>query len=61
MEYTTHRRFGGLGLKTIGGRFRGFGSQNPDGGSEKKRTACGGIEEFAARRSYLMKDAVAVG
>jgi hypothetical protein len=61
MEYTTRGRFGGLGLKTIGGWFRGFKPQNPDGGSEKEQTACGGIEEFASRRSYLMKGAVAVG
>jgi hypothetical protein len=38
-----------------------FGPQNPDGGSEEERTACGGIEEFASRRNYLMKGAVAVG
>jgi hypothetical protein len=25
MEYTTHERFGGLGLKTIGGGFTGLG------------------------------------
>jgi hypothetical protein len=38
-----------------------FGPQNPGGGSEEERTARGGIEEFASRRSYLMKGAVAVG
>ena len=47
MEYATHGRFGGLGLKTIGGRFHGYGPQNPGGGSEEERTAHGGIEEFA--------------
>jgi hypothetical protein len=53
--------YGGLGLKTIGGRFHGFGPQNPGGDSEEERTAHGGIDEFASRRSYLMKGAVAVG
>jgi hypothetical protein len=43
MEYTTRGRFGGLGLKTIDGRFRGFGPQNPGGGSEEERTARDGI------------------
>jgi hypothetical protein len=60
MEYATRGRFGGLGLKTIGGRFRRFEPQNPGGGSEEQ-TACGVIEEFASRRSYLMKGAVTVG
>jgi hypothetical protein len=60
MEYATYRRFGGLGLKTIGDRFHGFGPQNPGRGSDEERTAHGGIEKFALRRSYLMKDAVAV-
>jgi hypothetical protein len=55
MEYATRGRFGGLGLKTIGGGFYGFGPQNPGRGSEEKRTTCGGIEEFASRQSYLMK------
>ena len=40
-------RFGGLGLKTIGGGFRGFGPQNPGGGSDAERTARGGIGEIA--------------
>ena len=61
MEYATRERFGGLGLKTIGGRFHRFGPQNPGRGSEEERTARGGIEEFASRRSYLMKGAVAIG
>jgi hypothetical protein len=61
MEYATRRRFDGLGLKTIGGRFPGFGPQNPGGGSEEERTVRSDIEEFASRRSYLMKGAVAVG
>ena len=61
MEYATRGRFGGLGIKTIGGRFHGFGPQNPGGGSEEERTARGGIEEFASRQSYLIKGVVAVG
>jgi hypothetical protein len=61
MEYDTRGQFGGLGLKTIGGRFRGFGHKNPGGGSKEERTARGGIEEFASRRSYVMKGAVVVG
>ena len=61
MEYATRGRFGGLGLKTIVGRFHGFGPQHPGGGSEEERMARGGIEEFASRQSYLMKGAVAVG
>jgi hypothetical protein len=54
-------RFGGLGLKIIGYRFCGFGPQNSGGGSEEERTSRGGIEEFASRRSYLIKGAVAIG
>jgi len=42
------------------GGFRGFGPQNPGGGSEE-RTARGNIEELASRLSHLMKGAVAVG
>jgi hypothetical protein len=61
MEYTTHGQFGGLCLKTIGGQFRGFGPQNPSGGSKEERMARRGIEEFVSRRSYLMKGAVAAG
>jgi hypothetical protein len=33
IEYATREWFGGLGLKTISGRFHGFGPQNPGGGS----------------------------
>ena len=54
MEYATRGRFGGLGLKTIGGQFHVFGPQNPGKGFEKEQTARGGIEEFMSRRSYLM-------
>jgi len=39
----------------------GFGPQNLDGGSDEERTRCGNIEEFASKRSYLVKGAVAVG
>ena len=52
MGYATRGQFGGLGLKTIGGRFHGFGPQNLSGGSEEERTARGGIGEFASKRSY---------
>jgi hypothetical protein len=54
-------RFGGLGLKTIGGRVYGFRPQNPGGGSKEEHTTLDGIEEFISRRSYLMNSAVAVG
>jgi hypothetical protein len=60
MEYATRGWFGSLGLKTIGGWFRRFWPQNPGEGFKKERTTRGGIEEFASRRSYLMKGAVAV-
>jgi hypothetical protein len=36
-------------------------ASKPGRGFEEKRTARGGIEEFASRRSYLMKGAVVVG
>jgi hypothetical protein len=49
-----------LGLKTICSQFHGFGPQNPGGVSEEEWMARGGIEEFASRRSYLMKGVVAV-
>jgi len=61
MEYAIHGRFGGLGLKIIGGRFLEFGPQNLSGDFEEERTTRGSIEEFALRRSYLIKGAVAVG
>ena len=61
MEYANRGQFGGLGLKTIGARFHGFGPQNPSGGSEEEQTARGGIEEFVLRQSYLMKGTVAIG
>jgi len=52
MEYATRGRFGALSLKTTGWTVFGFGPQNLGGGSEEERTARGGIEEFASRRSY---------
>ena len=55
MEYATRGRFGGLGLKTIGDRFCEFGPQNSYEGTKKKRTTRDSIEEFASRRSYLIK------
>ena len=61
MENATRGRFGGLGLKTIGGQFHGYGPQNLGGGSEEDQTSRGGIKEFVSRRSYLMKGAVVVG
>jgi hypothetical protein len=61
MEYATRGRFDGLGLKTIRWTGLRFGSQNLGESSEEERTTFGGIEEFASRRSYLMKGAVAVG
>jgi hypothetical protein len=73
MEHATRGRFGGLGLKTISGRFCGFRPQNPSGSSDEEWTArgdiegldlktiSGDIEEFASRRSCLMKGAVTVG
>jgi hypothetical protein len=41
MKYATRGWFGGSGLKTIGGRFHGFGPQNPGGGFEEERTTRG--------------------
>jgi len=36
MEYATRDWFDGLGLKTIGGGFHGFGPQNLGGGYEEE-------------------------
>jgi hypothetical protein len=44
--------YGGLGLKTIGGRFHGFGPQNPGGGSEEEQTTHGGIEEKLSHEGH---------
>ena len=60
MKCATHGRFDGLSLKTTGWTVFGFRPQNPGEGSTEERTAHGGIEEFASRRCYLMKDAVAI-
>jgi hypothetical protein len=53
-------RFGGLSLKTISGRVYGFRPQNMGRCSEEEWTTYDDIEEFALRRSYLMKGAVIV-
>ena len=45
-------RFGGLGLKTTGGGFVGFGPQNPGIGSDAERTTRGGIGEVAWKQGY---------
>jgi hypothetical protein len=49
-----------LGLKTIRGEFTGFDPKIRTDVPKEERTTRGGIEEFASRRSYLMKGAVAV-
>jgi hypothetical protein len=61
MEYATRGSLVVWASKPSGRRVYGFEPQNPSGGSEEERTARGGIEEFASKRSYLMKGAVAVG
>jgi hypothetical protein len=61
MEYATHERIWWFEPQNHRWRVYEFGPQNPGGGSEEKRTAHDGIEEFASRRSYLIKGAVAVG
>jgi hypothetical protein len=61
MEYTTREWVWWFGPQNHRWRVYGFGPQNPGGGSEEKQTARGGIEKFALRRSYLMKDAMTVG
>jgi hypothetical protein len=60
MEYATHGDLVVWVPKSSGGRVYWFGPQNPGGGFEEERTARGGIEEFASRRSYLMKGMMAV-
>jgi hypothetical protein len=61
MEYATRVRVRWFGPQNHRWRVYGFGAQNSGGDSEEEWTACGGIEEFASRRSYLMKGVVAVG
>jgi hypothetical protein len=61
MEYTTRCDLVVWASKLSGGRVYGFEPQNLGGGSEEEQMTCGGIEKFASRRSYLMKDVVAVG
>jgi hypothetical protein len=52
MEYATRGRFGGLGLKTIGGRFHEFEPQNPGGGSKRNG------QHVAASRSLRRGEAI---
>jgi hypothetical protein len=47
--------------KPSGGHVYGFESQNPGRDYEEKQTTHGCVEEFASRRNYLIKGAVAVG
>jgi hypothetical protein len=61
MEYATREWVWWFGLQNHRWRVYGFEPQNPSGGSEEEQTACGGIEEFASRRSFLMKGVVAIG
>jgi hypothetical protein len=61
MEYVTHGGVVVWASKPSSGWVYGFRPQNPGGGSKEEQTAHGGIEEFALRRSYLMKGTVAVG
>jgi hypothetical protein len=52
MEYATRGTVCWFGPQNHWRRVYGFGPQNPGGGSEEKRTARGGIREFASRRNY---------
>ena len=52
MRYMTLAGFGGFSLKTTGGRFAGFLSQNP---GEDVKTTRGIIGKLASRRSILVK------
>jgi hypothetical protein len=61
MEYATREWVCWFGPQNHRWQIYEFGPQNPGRGSEEERTTRGGIEEFASRRSYLMKDAVAIG
>jgi hypothetical protein len=61
MEYATRERVWWFGPQNHRWQVYGFGPQNTGGGSEEERTTRDGIEEFASRRSYLMKGTVAVG
>jgi hypothetical protein len=61
IEYATSERVRWFGPQNHRCRVYGFGLQNLREGSEEDRTAHGNIEEFVSRRSYLMKDTVAVG
>ena len=46
-------RFGGLGLKTIGGGFHRFGPQNPAEVPMPERMTRGGIGEIASKQGYM--------
>jgi hypothetical protein len=57
MEYATHGRFDGLGLKTIGGRFMGLGLKTRAEVPRRNRATRGGITEVASRRSKYVQEA----
>ena len=49
MEYVTRGRFGGFGLKTISGGFRGVRPQNLNGGSKENEQCMAASKEFTSR------------
>jgi hypothetical protein len=61
MEYTPRERVRWFGPQNHRYLVYGFGSQNLGGASEEEQMTRDGIKEFASRRSYLMKGAVAIG
>ena len=56
-SYATPRGFGGLGLKTTGDRFAGFGPQKP---REDLGAAHGVIVELVSRQSDFREEILAV-